>query len=176
MLIVFNKLHVGLKDILLYVYMYIRYSDWLRAGRSGNRIPVEVRFSAPVQTSPGAHPAPYKMSTGFFPGLKSGRGVTLTPHPHLVPWSWQRRAIPLLPLWAVRPVQSLSACTRVHCTFTLYMHIRCYEFYDMLVLTSIIINDTVVTFRWISLYKINFWTSLTSLGMCWLYLRHHVFT
>ena len=28
------------------------------------------------------------------------------------------RAIPLLPLWAVRPVQSLSACTRVHFTFT----------------------------------------------------------
>ena len=26
--------------------------------------------------------------------------------------------IPLLPLWAVRPVQSLSACTTVHCTFT----------------------------------------------------------
>jgi hypothetical protein len=29
-------------------------------------------------------------------------------------------AIPLLPLWAVRPVQSLSACTRVH--FTFYLH------------------------------------------------------
>jgi hypothetical protein len=29
------------------------------------------------------------------------------------------RAIPLLPLWAVRPVQSLSACTRVH--FTLHL-------------------------------------------------------
>ena len=27
-------------------------------------------------------------------------------------------AIPLLPLWAVRPVQSLSACTSVHFTFT----------------------------------------------------------
>jgi hypothetical protein len=27
-------------------------------------------------------------------------------------------AIPLLPLWAVWPVQSLSACTRVHFTFT----------------------------------------------------------
>jgi hypothetical protein len=26
------------------------------------------------------------------------------------------RAIPLLPLWAVQPVQSLSACTRVHFT------------------------------------------------------------
>jgi hypothetical protein len=29
------------------------------------------------------------------------------------------RAILLLPLWAVRPVQSLSACTRVHSTFYL---------------------------------------------------------
>jgi len=28
------------------------------------------------------------------------------------------RAIPLLPLWAVRPLQRLSACTRVHFTFT----------------------------------------------------------
>jgi hypothetical protein len=30
------------------------------------------------------------------------------------------RTIPLLPLWAVRPVQSLSACTRVHFTFFIY--------------------------------------------------------
>ena len=51
-------------------------------------------------------------------GVKSGRGVTLTPHPLLVPWSWKGRAIPLLPLWAVRSVQSLSACTRVTFTFT----------------------------------------------------------
>jgi len=43
--------------------------------------------------------------------------VTLTPHPFLVPWSWKSRATPLLPLWAVRPLQSLSACTRVHFTF-----------------------------------------------------------
>jgi len=80
-----------------------------------------------------------------FSGIKSGRGVTLTPHPLLVPWSTKRvglylcfpygpcglyRAsvpvqgctlslpIPLLPLWTVRPVQSLSACTRMHFTFT----------------------------------------------------------
>jgi len=72
------------------------------------------RFSAPVQTGPVAHPASCAMGTGSFPGVKSGRGVMLTPHPLLVPWSWKSRAIPLLPLWAVRPVQSLSACTRVH--------------------------------------------------------------
>jgi hypothetical protein len=69
------------------------------------------RFSALVQTGPGAHPASCTMGTGFFPGVKSGRSVTLTPQPLLVPWSRKGRAIPLLPLWAVRPVQSLSACT-----------------------------------------------------------------
>ena len=74
------------------------------------------RFSAPVQTGPGAHPASCTVGTGSFPGVKSGRGVTLTPHPLLVPWSRKGRAIPLLPLRAVRPVQSLSACTRVHFT------------------------------------------------------------
>ena len=45
------------------------------------------RFSAPVQTVPGAHPASCAMGTGSFPMVKSGRGVTLTPHPLLVPWS-----------------------------------------------------------------------------------------
>ena len=30
-------------------------------------------------------------------------------------------AIPLLPLWAVQPVQSLSACSRVHFTFNLLL-------------------------------------------------------
>ena len=48
-----------------------RYSDSLRAGRSGDRIPVEARFSAPVQTGPGAHPASYKMGAGSFPGGKA---------------------------------------------------------------------------------------------------------
>jgi hypothetical protein len=75
------------------------------------------RFSAPVQTGSGSHPASCTMGTRSFPGVKSGRGVTLTPHPPLVPWSWESRAIPLLPLQAVRSVQSLSARTRVHLIF-----------------------------------------------------------
>ena len=33
-----------------------------------------------------------------FPGVKSGRGVNLTPHSLLVPWSRKSRAIPLLSL------------------------------------------------------------------------------
>jgi len=78
---------------------------------------VGARFSTPVQTGPGAHPSSCTMGTRSFPGLKCSRGVTLTPQPILVPWSRKGRAIPLLPLCAVWPVQSLSACTRVHFTF-----------------------------------------------------------
>jgi hypothetical protein len=56
-----------------------------------------------------------------FPGVKNGQGVMLTPHPLLVPWSRKGRTIPLLPLWAVWPVQRLSACTRVHFTLTFFL-------------------------------------------------------
>jgi len=101
--------------------LHSRYSDWLQTGWSGDRIPVGARFPAPVQTGPGAHPASCTMGTGSFPGVKSSWCVTLTPHPLLVSWSRKSRAIPLLPLWVVRPVQSLSACTRVHFTLPKYM-------------------------------------------------------
>ena len=121
-----------------------RYSDWLLAGRSGDRIPVAAKLTTPFQSGPGVHPDSCTKDTNPFPGIKSGRGVTLTPHPFLVSWSQKRRAIslfpygpyclyrasapvqrctltlpiPLLPLWAVRPVQSLSASTTVHFTIT----------------------------------------------------------
>jgi len=41
------------------------------------------KFSAPVQTGPGTQPC--SMGTGSLPGVKSGGGVTLNPHPLLVP-------------------------------------------------------------------------------------------
>jgi hypothetical protein len=47
-------------------------------------------ISAHVQTGPGAHPASCTMGTGYFPGVESGRGVTLTHHPLLVPRSKNR--------------------------------------------------------------------------------------
>jgi len=59
--------------------------DWLRARRSGGRITVGATFSVPVQTGPGDHPSSCIMGTGSFPGIKSGRWVTLNPHPLLVP-------------------------------------------------------------------------------------------
>jgi len=53
----------------------------------GDQIPVEARFSAPVQTGPGTHPASCTMDTGSLPGVMCDRGVTVAPHPILVPWS-----------------------------------------------------------------------------------------
>ena len=46
-----------------------------------------------------------------FPGVKERPGCDADPSPLLVPWSRKGRAIPLLPLWALRSVQSLSAYT-----------------------------------------------------------------
>ena len=58
-----------------------QYSNSLRAGQSGDRIPVEARCPTPVQTGPGTHPASYTMGTGSFPGVKRpGLGVDLPPH------------------------------------------------------------------------------------------------
>ena len=97
------------------------------------------------------------MGTGSFPGVKSGRGVTLTPHPLLALWSWKSRAIPLLPLWAVRPVQSLSACTRVsfiftftyrHLVFLKYVVICSLQFALSLVIYLIIIKLSLLNKDW----------------------------
>jgi len=54
-------------------------------GWSGNRISLEARFSAPVQTGPGADPASCTMGIGSILGVNIGQDVTLTPHQLLVP-------------------------------------------------------------------------------------------
>ena len=77
------------------------------------------------------------MGTGSFLRVKSGRGVTLAPHSILVPWSWKGITIPLLPLWAVRPEQSLSACTRMTFTFLLLPARKSDLFYCLIVLSSV---------------------------------------
>jgi hypothetical protein len=68
--------HIPLSQLAQSVY------DWLRAGRSGDRIPVGARFFAHVQTGPGAHPASCIIGTGSFPGVKRpGRGADHPPPP-----------------------------------------------------------------------------------------------
>jgi hypothetical protein len=62
-----------------------RYSDSLRAGRSGDRNPVRARVSAPVQTGPGAHPASCTVSTGSHTGGKAARAWVAHVTLHFLP-------------------------------------------------------------------------------------------
>jgi hypothetical protein len=132
-LVWFQSIQLVLKLLHTYIHTYLvvglcsQYSDWLRAGRSRDWFLVGARFSAPVQTGPGAHPASCTMGTRSFAGVKSGHSVTLTRHPLLVPWSRKGTAIPVLPLWAVQPVQSLSARKRVQFTLHTFMHTCMYK-------------------------------------------------
>ena len=88
--------------------------DWLRAGRSGNRNPVKARFSAPVQTGTGAHPASCTMGTVSFPGVKRpGRGVN---HPPTSSAEVKER----IELYLYSPLWVFMACSRVA---TLYLYI-----------------------------------------------------
>ena len=99
-------------------YGLSRYSDWLRAGRSGDRNPVGARFLAPVQTGPGAHPASCTMGTRSFPGVKSGRDVKLTPHPLLVQLDMKEYS------YNSTPTMARTACTEPQCLYkgALYLY------------------------------------------------------
>jgi len=61
-----------------------RDSNSLRDGRSVDRIPVGTRFSAPVQTSLGAHPASYTMDMGSLLRVKRSERDVYHPQ-HLAP-------------------------------------------------------------------------------------------
>jgi hypothetical protein len=75
-----------------------RYSDWLRAGWSGNRMPVEARFFAHIHTGLAVYPAACKIGTGSFAEVM--RPGHCADHPPLLaPMSRMSGAIPLLPLW-----------------------------------------------------------------------------
>jgi hypothetical protein len=80
-----------------------QYNHSLRAGRSGDRIPVGARFYASVHTICGAHPASYTMGTGSFPGVKRPGGSVnhQPPSSTEVKERVDLRAKLLLPFWAV---------------------------------------------------------------------------
>jgi len=69
------------------------------------------RFSAPVQTGPGTHPSSFTMGTVSFPGVKSGRGVTLTPHLVLVRLVMKEQS------YTSTPPMGRTACTEPQCLY-----------------------------------------------------------
>ena len=54
-------------DALLYAMFHVAgVAQSVRAGLSGDRIPVRARFSVPVQTGPGYHPTSCTVGAGSF--------------------------------------------------------------------------------------------------------------
>ena len=80
-----------------------------------------VRFSATVQTGPGTHPASRTMVTGSFPGIKSGQGVTLTPHPLLVPLVMKEYSYTSI------PPTDCTACTEPQCLYNGALYLYLYK-------------------------------------------------
>ena len=119
-----HEVHKGHVVALKYIYMCVC------GGGPGSSVRIAADYG---MDGPGSNPGgdeffrpsrqalrPTQRPVKWVPGLPGGRGrrgETLTPHPLLLPWSKKNRAIPLLSLWTVRPVKSLSACTRVHFNF-----------------------------------------------------------
>ena len=81
-----SKFHFVQKILQKFSHKYLwdgwcrRYSDWIWAGRSADRIPVGIDFPH-FQTSPGAHPASCTMGNGYFLGGKErpGRAADYSP-------------------------------------------------------------------------------------------------
>ena len=88
------------------------YSDLVRAGLSGDRIPVGPRFSMFVQTVPASHPPYCIMGTGYFSGLKpSASGAA-----HTLPSDAE--VVDVLELGLRLPTVAARACHEVTFAFT----------------------------------------------------------
>jgi len=100
----------------------IRYSDWLRAGRSGDRIPVEARFSAPVQTGPGCPPSLLYNGYRVFPGVKERPGRDADPSPNSSTVGHERvelyRYSPYGPYGLYRASVPVQGCTLTFFTYS----------------------------------------------------------
>jgi hypothetical protein len=103
----FNK-RLRLKHRHLYMYFKLGWlsqcSVWLRAGRPGDQVSIPGRGKRIFPVTSASRPAlgPTQPLVQWVPGflssrVKSGRGVRLNTHPHLVPRPWMSRSYPSSP-------------------------------------------------------------------------------
>jgi len=81
------------------------------------------------------------MGTGSFPVVKNSRGVLLTTHPLLVPWSRRSRAKPLPTLWATPGLYRTSVPEKgapLPSTLKTVKSVYCYKQYDYIALFKLI--------------------------------------
>jgi hypothetical protein len=91
-----------------------RYTDSLRDGRSGVRIPVGARFSAPVQTALDPAQTPVQGVPCPFPRINPpGRDVAHAPPP-------SAEVMEIVKLYLSSPLWSFLVCSKVKFIFYLY--------------------------------------------------------
>jgi hypothetical protein len=93
--------------IIIVVAGIALYSDSLRAGRFGDRIPVGDEIFSAVQTGPGAHPVSCTMGTGYFQGVKWSELGADQPSPSIA------EVANMLRLYLCLPSVSAQACREV---------------------------------------------------------------
>jgi hypothetical protein len=90
---------------------------------------------------------PTQLRVQWVPGLSRGKERPerdADPSPLSSAIDHESRAIPLLPLWAVRPVQSLSACTRVHFYLFYLLYVPGMFIRDLMRLYDKLVCDTTI--------------------------------
>ena len=102
------------------------------------------RFSAPVQTGPGAHPASCTMGTGSFPGVNSGWSVTLTPHPF---WCRGHERVELYLYSAYGPYGLYRASVPVQGCTLLYLRTKSPHFVRIVV-CSFLLHSSQIILPW----------------------------
>ena len=114
---------IALHERLLLLFHFIFVQDLLKHSYNElNCLHMTPEFCT-VQTGFGAHPAPYSMGTKVPPPRRrSGRGVKLNTHVHIVP-SIMNGTIPLLPPLAVVARIQGQLCP-VHKTLRAYIHLH----------------------------------------------------
>jgi len=115
--------------LYLYIYIYICVPCSVVGiatgyGLDGPGIESRWRRDFPHLSRPSLGPTqpPVQWVPGFSPGVKSGRGVTLTPHPVLVPLVMKEFS------YTSTPPMGRTACTEPQCLYkgVLYLYIYIY--------------------------------------------------
>jgi hypothetical protein len=84
----------------------------------------ECRWGAPVQTSPGAHPASYTINTGSFPRVKRpGRGVDHPPPPSAAVNPLNAELNPLCYLLALLGAHHILLVSRIRVIGTVQLYL-----------------------------------------------------
>ena len=96
----FFKVHPQVNNVYCYNTNVAQSVQWLATGWKVRGSNLGGAIFSTIQTGPRAQPASGILGTQSFPGVKYGRGVLLTTHPLLGPWSRKSWAITLPTLWA----------------------------------------------------------------------------